>query len=93
MLKKIGKHLILMHRNKTLAMSSGRKNRARLVELERRVDLALKGLNLLLFREAEEISAKEKKVLEQRLGDYTRGNKSKFVELKDLESRSTRESD
>ena len=74
-------------------MSAGRKNSARLVELERRVDLALKGLNLLLFGEAEEISTRERKVLEQRLRDYTRGNKSKFVELKDLQSRSTRESD
>jgi hypothetical protein len=55
-----------------------------LVELERRVDLAMKGMNLLLFGEAEVVSAKERKELQKRLKDYL-GSKSAFVELKDLQ--------
>ena len=55
-----------------------------LVELERRVDLAMKGMNLLLFGEAEVASAKERKELQKRLNDYLTG-KSAFVELKDLQ--------
>ena len=59
-----------------------------LVELERRVDLAMKGMNLLLFGEAEVASAKERKELQKRLNDYLTG-KSAFVELKDLQGPNT----
>ncbi len=60
-----------------------------LVELERRVDLAMKGMNLLLFGEAESISRKEKRELQKRLGDYLAGRKSEFVELKSLQGSAT----
>ena len=56
-----------------------------LVELERRVDLAMKGMNLLLFGEAESVSSKERRELQKRLRDYLRGKSSEFVELKDLQ--------
>jgi hypothetical protein len=55
-----------------------------LVELERRVDLAMRGMNLLLFGEAEVVSAREREELHKRLKDYLAG-KSAFVELKDLQ--------
>ncbi len=35
-------------------------SKSQLMELEKRVDLALKGMNLLLFSQAESISKKEK---------------------------------
>ena len=57
---------------------------SKLVELERRVDLALKGMNLLLFGEAESVPAREKRELQRRLRDYVEGKRSEFVELKDL---------
>jgi hypothetical protein len=60
-----------------------------LVELGRRVDLALKGMNLLLFGETESISSKEKRELQSRLSDYLAGKKSEFVELKDLQGSGT----
>lgn len=62
------------------------KSTARLAALEKRVDIAMKGLNLLLFEEAEEISAKERKILKKRLKDYTSGKKSEFVELEELQN-------
>jgi hypothetical protein len=52
---------------------------ARLTALEKRVDLALKGLNLLLFEHGEEISPSEKRILKKRLKEYTSGKKSEFV--------------
>lgn len=55
-----------------------------LVRLERRVDIAMKGMNLLLFGEAETVSVKERKELQKRLKDYLKG-KDEFVELKDLQ--------
>lgn len=58
---------------------------SRLVELERRVELVLKGLNLLLFSEGETVSEEEKKELERRLKDYVKGKSSEFLELKDLQ--------
>jgi hypothetical protein len=72
-----------------------KKNSARLVELERRVDVAMKGLNLFLFKEADEISPKERRMLQQRLRDYTRGKReAQFVELnKYLQGHTTQESD
>jgi hypothetical protein len=58
---------------------------AELVELRRRVDLAKKGMNLLLFGEPEAVSSKERRELKMRLGAYLNGRTSEFVELKDLQ--------
>jgi hypothetical protein len=55
-----------------------------LAELERRVDLAMKGMNLLLFGEAETVSSRERTELQKRLRDYLKG-KDEFVELKDFQ--------
>ena len=66
-------------------------SKPRLVELERRIDLALKGMNLLLFGKAEPIPLEEKKELQRRLGDYVTGKSSEFVELKDLQGTATQE--
>lgn len=55
-----------------------------LVELEKRVDIAMKGMNLLLFGDAETASVKERKELQKRLKEYLKG-KDEFVELKDLQ--------
>lgn len=60
------------------------------MELERRVDLALKGMNLLLFGKPETISPKEKKELQGRLRDYIAEKRSEFMELKDLQSTARR---
>ncbi|HVC26532.1 MAG TPA: hypothetical protein VND40_00070 [Nitrososphaerales archaeon] len=60
-----------------------------LVELERRVDLALKGMNLLLFSKGESVTRKEKRELQNRLKDYLSGKRSEFVELKDLQGSHT----
>lgn len=66
---------------KSAVMSNKRTNNARLVQLEKRVDIAMKGLNVLLLRDSQEISPKEKKLLEQRMKDFTTRKKSSFVEL------------
>jgi hypothetical protein len=68
-------------------------NDLRLVELEKRVDLALKGLNILLLGEAEDLPAKERKILQKRFRDYTTGKTSEFVELKELQNLTSQESD
>lgn len=59
------------------------------LELERRVDLALKSMNLLLFAQTESVSTDEKRELRGRLKDYLSGGRSKFVELKDLKASHT----
>lgn len=68
-------------------------SKSRLIELEKRVDLALKGMNLLLFGEAESISKKEKNELRRRLNQYVMGKGSEFAELKDVQGSLTQESD
>ena len=64
---------------------------AELIELERRVDLAIKGMNLLLFGEPEVVSGREGRELRKRLRDYLRDKDSEFVELKDLKGARTQE--
>jgi hypothetical protein len=59
--------------------------------LERRVDLALKGMNMLLLGEAESVSRNEKKELQSRLKDCLTGKGSEFVELKDLQGPDSQE--
>lgn len=74
---------------------SGRKAYdAKLLQLEKRVDIAMKGLNIFLLKDSEEISRKEKKILEQRMKDFASKRNSSFVELKKyLQSHSSQESD
>jgi len=54
----------------------------RVLELERKVDLILRSLNLLLFHEPEELSKDELKELKSRFEDYLKVKDSEFVELK-----------
>lgn len=68
-------------------------SKSRLMELEKCVDLALKGMNLLLFSQAESISKKEKNELRRRLHEYVAGQRPEFAELKDVQGALTQESD
>ena len=61
-----------------------------LVELERKVDLAMKGMNVLLFGEPDVVSNRERNELRRRLRDYIGHKDSEFVELKDLKGTDTR---
>jgi hypothetical protein len=63
----------------------------KVVELERRLDLAMKGMNALLFGKADTISRKEKQELQKRLEDYIHKRGSQFVELKNLQGSDTQE--
>lgn len=48
---------------------------AKLVELERKVDVIMKGLNLLLFEEGETLREEEVEDLRARLNDYLTGRR------------------
>lgn len=75
-------------------MMNTKRTTTKLVELEKWMDVAMKGLNLFLFKEPEEISPKEKKVLQRRLQDYIGGKKAQFVELnKYLQNHTSQESE
>jgi hypothetical protein len=66
----------------TLFDMNSKKTETSLIQLERRINVAMRRLNIFLWKDAEEISSKERKILEQRLSDYTRGKrKTNFVEL------------
>ncbi len=54
---------------------------AKLVELERKVDVIMKGLNLLLFEEGETLREEEIEDLRARLNDYLTGRRSEFARL------------
>jgi len=54
----------------------------RVLELERKVDLILRSLNLLIFHESEDLSKDELKELKSRFEDYLKAKDSEFVELK-----------
>jgi hypothetical protein len=54
---------------------------ARVVELERKVDTIMKGLNVLLFEEGETFPSEEVEELKARLDDYLKGKRSEFVML------------
>jgi hypothetical protein len=56
----------------------------RVARLERRVDAMSKALDILLFKEAEELSPEEAEELKARLGDYLRGKKDEFLPLEEL---------
>jgi len=62
-------------------LSANSMSEARVTELEKKVDTILRGLNLLLFKEAEVVSDKEAKELKGRLDDYLKGRLSEFVTL------------
>ena len=57
---------------------------ARLVELERKVDVIMKGLNLFLFGEGEVLPDNEIRELQQRLEDYVTARSSEFVKLDEI---------
>jgi hypothetical protein len=54
------------------------------LDLESKVDLLSKAVNLLIFGKKEIISKKEAKEIQKRLGDYVKGNESEFVNLEDI---------
>jgi hypothetical protein len=54
---------------------------AKLVELERKIDAIMKGLNLLLFEEGELLPDDEVEELKARLEDYVKGRRFEFVKL------------
>lgn len=54
---------------------------ARVMELERKVDTIMKGLNVLLFEEGEAFPSEELEELKARLDDYLKGRRSEFVML------------
>ena len=54
---------------------------ARLVELERKIDAIMRGLNLLLFEEGELLPDDEVEELKARLEDYVKGRRFEFVKL------------
>ena len=58
---------------------------AKVLELEMKVNLILKGLNLLLFEEGEVISEKEAEELKDRMEDYIKLKDSEFVMLEDVQ--------
>jgi len=57
---------------------------AKLVELEKKVAVIMKGLNLLLFEEGEVLPEDEIRDLKDRLKDYLTGQNSEFVKLNEL---------
>lgn len=58
---------------------------AKLAELERKVDVIMKGLNVLLFGEGEVLGEDEIRDLKARLDDYVSGQSSEFVKLDELQ--------
>jgi len=54
---------------------------AKLVELERKIDAIMRGLNLLLFEEGELLPDDEVEELRTRLEDYVKGRRFEFVKL------------
>ena len=54
---------------------------AKFVELEKKVDVLMRGLNLLLFEEGDTLPEKEVEDLKARLDDYVKGKRSEFAKL------------
>jgi len=57
---------------------------AKLAELEWKVDVIMRGLNLLLFGEGEVVPENEIRDLKGRLDDYVASRSSEFVSLDEL---------
>lgn len=62
---------------KTMAIASAR------IKTDK-VDAMSKALDILLFKETEELSPEEAEELKARLGDYLRGKKDEFLPLEEL---------
>lgn len=58
---------------------------AKLVQLEKKIDVIMKGLNVLLFGEGEVLAEDEIRDLKERLNDYVAGRNSEFVKLDELQ--------
>jgi hypothetical protein len=58
---------------------------AKVAELERKVDVIMKGLNLLLFGEGEVLPEVEVRDLKGRLEDYVAARNSEFVKFDELQ--------
>jgi hypothetical protein len=58
---------------------------AKLAELERKVDVIMKGLNLFLFGEGQVLPEDEIRDLQKRLQDYVTPRTSEFVKLDELQ--------
>jgi len=56
----------------------------RLVELEKKVGLVMRSLDLLLFKDGEMVSEEAAEELRIRLRDYLEGRTSEFVEIGEL---------
>lgn len=54
---------------------------AKLVELEKKIEVLMRGLNLLLLEEDDTFREQEVKDLKARLNDYLEGHRSEFVKL------------
>ena len=54
---------------------------AKLVELERKIDAIMRGLNLLLFEEGELLPDDEVEELKARLEDHVKGRRIEFMKL------------
>ena len=53
----------------------------RIKEIEEKVDVLLKGMNVLLFEEPEELDEEEAEELKRRLNDYLKGRDEEFMPL------------
>ena len=51
----------------------------RIREIEEKVDVLLKGMNTLLFKEPEELDREEAEELRRRLDDYLEGRNEEFL--------------
>ncbi len=51
----------------------------RIREVEEKVDVLLKGMNVLLFKEPEELDKREVEELKRRLNDYLKGRDEEFL--------------
>lgn len=57
---------------------------ARVLELEKKVDTIMRGLNLLLFEKEEAFPDEDVEELKARLDDYLKQRRSEFVTLNEL---------
>ena len=51
----------------------------RIKEIEEKVEVLLKGMNALLFKEPEELDEEEAEDLRRRLNDYLKGRDEEFI--------------
>jgi len=74
-------HSMLNWRIRHVSLREFMMTEARVIELERKLDTVMRGLNLLLFEEGEVFPEEEIKELKTRLDDYLKGRRSEFVTL------------